>query len=819
MPLSEALAPLARYPRWINWELRPDPHRPDKPRKVPLSPRTGLACDPTDPANHCTYDDAVATGRAVGFVFMAGDGLWFLDLDNCREGDGWSHLAQDIVRAFGGMAACEVSQSGRGLHLFGWSAVIPDHACKNIPLGMELYHHARFVALTDSGTSGGITHDTSAALAAVAAQFFVKTAASSDVVDWTDGPQEGGGLPDTDDDALIRIMLRSGQRSAGALFNAAHVAFADLWEANAEALGARWPSDRQEPYDGSSVDAALAAQLAYWTAKDCERMLRLMHRSALVRDKWERADYLPRTILGACRTVANVVRPRELQAPLTPGLMATVGEPGAPATIDSPGPPAGAVQPAGRGVGFMAASEQQRFFASCVYVTDLNRVWVPGDGSLQDKARFDITYGGVDFDVRVEGKAEKSAWEAFTRNHYYAPTVASNVCFRPELPSGIVTYDGLVNTYRPVNTPEAPGDVSKWLAHMEKLFPVADDRAIITTWLAATLRSPGAKHQWALVIQGCEGNGKTLLNTVMSFAIGNPYVHVARAASLAKTGMQFNKWVTGKLYICFEEINVSEKRHFLEEIKDIITNRSIAIEGKGMDQATGDNRANLIFFTNHKDAVPVTKENRRYAIFFCAQQSEADLIPQGLDSGYFADLWDWLEGRNAYADLGPQAGLRAVNHWLRHVAHVDARYDPRGQCQRAPVTSSTDAARHESLGTIEQEVLEHVHAGAAGFAGGWISAYHLGQLLERMRMGRMSHAKRRDMLKLLGYVLHPGLPDGRCPAALEGIGQRPRIYVREGHLSLQLPHATAIQHAYETAQKDAMKRVVTGVTGVTHLPA
>ena len=41
------------------------------------------------------------------------------------------------------------------------------------------------------------------------------------------------------------------------------------------------------------------ADLAFWTGRDCERIRALMNKSALARDKWEREDYLPRTILGA----------------------------------------------------------------------------------------------------------------------------------------------------------------------------------------------------------------------------------------------------------------------------------------------------------------------------------------------------------------------------------------------------------------------------------------------------------------------------------------------------------------------------------------
>lgn len=832
MALSPSLAPLASAPRWLHWKLIPDPERPSKPRKVPINPRTGIACNPTDPAAWCTYQEAAdlaaRTGLALAYVFHEGDGYFFLDIDNCRQADGsWTQLALSLVAAFQGHAACEVSQSGSGLHIFGWASAIPDHACRNIPLGLELYHTGRFVALTDAGTSGMIDADCSDALARVVASFFPRTSASRDVTDWTDTGQGGEGAT-ADDEELIRIMMASGKNTAAATFNPDHVCFEDLWTANEEKLAAKWPSQGGDcAYDRSAADSALASLIAYWTAKNCERTERLMRRSALARDKWDsRPDYMERTILGACATVRNLARPRDIPQALTvgatsmtpgaalaplsppppsPGLMATVG------AGDAPSAPVVAPLSARAGVGIMSASEQQRFFAGCCYVLDLNKVWVRADGTFQDKARFEVTHGGCDFITRADGgKSEKSAWEAFTRNQCFAPPLALSSCFRPEMESGLITEDGLLNTYVPVNTPQMEGDASKWLTHLAKLFPHEDDRAIVTSWMAATVRSPGAKHQWAMVIQGCEGNGKTLLNTVMEFAVGQRYTHFARAASLAKTGMQFNKWIQGNLYICFEEINVGDKRDFLEEIKDIITNQRIAIEGKGADQTNGDNRANILMFTNHRGAVPITKGNRRYAIFYCPQQDEKDLVPWGMDEAYFADLWDWIRGRNAYAHLGMDGGLKIVNHWLHHVANVDERYDPRGRCQRAPRTSSTDAALLESLGTVEQEVLEAVESEAPGFAGGWICGWHLDQLLSGQRL-RMSHAKRKAMLATLGFVAHPGLPEGRCVVPLEGLGKRPRLYVREGHLSLQLSTPKAVQEAYEHAQARALKRPASGL--------
>lgn len=152
--------------------------------------------------------------------------------------------------------------------------------------------------------------DRSAALADLITQYFLPSAAPGAQGDeWTDQPVPEWDGPASDDD-LIRRALNSGDRSAAVAFGdgSATVTFRDLWEGHDNALAARWPSSTDDGYDRSSADASLAAHLAFWCGKDCERIRRLMMQSALVRDKWEREDYLPRTILRACGVSNDVAK-------------------------------------------------------------------------------------------------------------------------------------------------------------------------------------------------------------------------------------------------------------------------------------------------------------------------------------------------------------------------------------------------------------------------------------------------------------------------------------------------------------------------------
>lgn len=775
---------LEAYPRFITYQLEPDPDRPGKTIKRPTHWQTGLYCKVTDPANWTDHATAAATGRPIGFVFMETDGFWFLDIDGALQADGqWSPLAQDLCRRLSG-ALVEVSQSGKGLHLIG-RGTVPEHSCKNIPLNLELYTNERFVALTGIHATGDAGTDHSAAIGQIAADFFPPNA-HGDIAGWTDTPVPEWGGPATDEE-LLRAAMASGQKSAANAFGTGTVTFADLWTANEDKLAARWPSDKGG-YDASQADAALASHLAYWTGKNCERIRELMWQSNLVRGKWEdRPDYVDTTIMKAAGVVGNVAQARPSVAAPAAQAAALVGH-----------------KPELRtdGRDFLGPTEQLEFFAGCVYIVEENKVWVPATGDRLDKARFDIVYSGFSFPVDARNeKITNSAWEAFTQSKIFLAPRADRTCFRPEHPAGAVLQEegrSLVNTYIPITTPTAAGDPSPFLDHLAKLLPVQRDRDILLHYLASIIRNPGMKAQWWPVIQGAEGNGKSLLNRLVAFCIGMRYCHLVNPEAMAKTGNQFNGWVQGNLFLGIEEIYVNNRRDFLDSFKTTVTDDRIAMERKGADQGTGDNRLNGIMFTNHADGVPVTVDSRRYCILYTAQQSADDIERDGMGGDYFPNLYDWFYGRNKWAEQGPMYGARIMNAWLRSYP-LTAELDPAQLCVRAPVTSSTAAALKLSLGRAEQEILEAVEEGRAGFAGGWISSLAVDKLLDDLR-APVPRTKRRAMLQSLGYDWHPGLRDGRVNNPVQPDNGKPRLFIKAGHLALNLEGGAAIERAYTNAQ-------------------
>ena len=299
--IAPALQALKAYQQFIPYRLDTSKTRAGKTDKIPCDYRTGKNTDAHDPAIWLDFDTAEQRATAFGenhgveFVLTKDDPFFCLDMDNCVGPDGQvSERAQRVISMFPG-AAIERSVSGTGVHIWGtYTGDMPPHKCRNDAEGMELYTEGQPIALGRPDASGDAGTDCTMVLQGVIALYFQPDAAQDKAQEWTTVPCPEWRGP-TDDDELMSRALRS-QSVAAAFGNKA--SFADLWNANEEALSNTYSAEGRR-YDASRADAALAQHLAFWTGNDCERIRRLMGQSKLVRDKWDREDYLPRTILGA----------------------------------------------------------------------------------------------------------------------------------------------------------------------------------------------------------------------------------------------------------------------------------------------------------------------------------------------------------------------------------------------------------------------------------------------------------------------------------------------------------------------------------------
>lgn len=772
--------------------------------KVPVHPEHLWNIDAHDPKNWLTPDVASAWAKflghpyGVGIVLWKGCGVACIDIDKALVNGEWTPLARELCARFNG-AYQEVSPSGTGIHIFfSYRNDIPPHRKKNVPLHIEFYDELRFITVSGINAAGDVTFDATELLPKLIADYF-PAAVETNSDGWTIEPAAAWDGP-ADDDELIRRMCAS--RSAGAIFGQKASVY-DLWTGNIDALAVAFPPQSVgKHYDGSSADQALANHLAFWTGGNCERMAALMVRSALVRAKWERPDYFRGTIAKAAAWQKTYYKQRDTVPSIAPVLDASSINAEQPSltvsmTVDGiPLPPNEAPAPPAPEVGHgsvITAAAQLKLFEGCIYVQDVNQIMVPSGNTLKrEPFDNDPRFRGRTYVVTRDGSVPTdSAWQCFTQSKLVPFPAVNGTYFDPRQPEGHYMQRGdeeFVNTWRDPKIVASPGDATPYVEHVKKIFPKGDDALIYTSFVAACIQNLGVKSAWSLFIQGVPGNGKSFLTKVMTYCLGEEYVHSASAANLDN---HFNGYLYRKLLICVEEVKTTENNALIwEKLKTMITETRQEIEKKGIDQITREVCFNMIFNSNHKDGLRKTADDRRICPLFCAQQTPEDLIRDGMDEPYFIALWDWyLAGGNA-----------VILDYLRTFPIPDKLNFAKG-ARRAPKTTATEEAITAGLGSVEQDILEAIASGRVGFKGGWISSHQLQILLSEGGKGKfIARNKRRDILTTLGYVAHPMLNDGRMELQLVD-GSRPTLYVKRNHSSSQIADAMLIKHLYETAQR------------------
>lgn len=773
-----------------------------KTDKIPYNPLTGRNSDAQDPASWMLPHEAQAWATALGhpygygIVIHEGSGLFCVDIDGALVNGQWSPLAQAFCTRFAG-CAIEVSVSGTGLHIFGsYAGPPPAHKSKNVQHHIEFYTEKRFIALTGTMLTGDVRHDATHLLPQFTADYFVPSSdAPGAPTEWTSQPVQEWNGP-SDDAVLIERAMKS--KSMAAVFGG-KASFADLWNANADALGRTWPPNPTSgaAYDESSADLAMANHLAFWTGNDCERMLRLMCDSQLHRPKWEeRGDYLPRTIIKACaqqRTWAGPTGaakpvamplappPPALQtAPLeTPAAPLPPGVPPIPLTMPTVDVPIGEGNT-------ITSTGQVKLFDGCVYVQDMHQIMLP-NGIPLDQKRFDVHFGHRIYLVTPDGqKPSDSAWNAFTNSLVASFPHVRGMYFDPREAAGtIMLREGqrYINSWLPVDIRKVDGDVTPFLRHLQILFP--NDWRILLNYLKFMVQRKGEKSKWWPFLQGVPGNGKSFISDTMEYCLGLKYTQKPTPKNIDS---QFNASLYGCLFIALEDVKVRDDYGAVwETLKPMVTGDRLEIQPKGVDKVTREVCFNGIMNSNHKIGIRKEPDDRRIASFFAAQQHRSDLARDGLTKPYFVALWTW-----AKAD-----GWAHVAHYLE-TDPIDAD----AQFIESPVTSSTAEHIALSLPAAEQEVMENVTIGTPGFCGGWINSVRLDMVLASSGHARkVPRALRGELLESLGYSPHPGLPDGRVSGLMQDGTGSPRLYVTADHTTRGFMDAAQIRGAYESAQK------------------
>lgn len=265
---SEAQDRLRDWRRFVIW-------RYDGSKKVPISPTTGRKIDPGDPAEWMDFETARReklrrqSAAGIGFA-LDGTPFVLVDLDGCiRDGEITRFASRALSRLRG---VEEVSVSRTGYHVLVQGEK-PGSQC--VGKGIEIYDSGRFVAIADESIVDKPIPERQEALTALYRATFPQ-GSLEDAAPAAEPPA---------DDRMLLDKARECRKTGRA--------FAALYDHGSTS---GYPS-RSEAHND------LCRALAYWTAKDADRIERLFWQSALA-GTVERADpkgYVRRTVRNALK--------------------------------------------------------------------------------------------------------------------------------------------------------------------------------------------------------------------------------------------------------------------------------------------------------------------------------------------------------------------------------------------------------------------------------------------------------------------------------------------------------------------------------------
>ena len=762
MALSQHLTNADAFPQFIVSKI--DKDAKGVVTKVPYNPAGTKPSNHLNPANWMTLAEAeirVSSLNAknktsdyrVGFSLTAGSGVFFLDIDKAviklNENDPneigqWSTLAAKFYSMFTG-CFIEVSQSGKGLHIIGRYTDDTVHRNKNDLLHIELYTTGRFVMFGGINTQGDWNTDATVPLISTIFEYFNKDVVE-DKIPTTEQQKYIGNL--TDEQVLMKARA---YESAATVFGNTP-SFSELFDGDVEALARAYPSPTQgKLYNYSLADLALANMLAKHTEGNEKQVERLMWKSKLVRDKWtERKTYLPDTIAKAIS-----------------GRLAGISQ--HTKSIESRS-----------GCQEILADIPQEF-EGCYYVKTEREIYSIQHGLLNQDA-FNMCYGGLHL--------KDAPYKSFRKYAAISGRVIECLGFKPHLKHGEITeHEGIrsINTYKPIAIKKREGDITPFFRFFNAMIPNKRDQEILLSYAAVLAQKPGVKSQWAIVLQGVQGCGKSLFADFIAYACGETYTHSSKGDEFEG---RFNIQWFAKTLILIEDPQVRSTK--LEEaLKPLVTSKRLAFEGKGSNIQMNDFPANFIITVNDFDRIQKRKETRRIAVFMSALQTPEDLINAGMTPAEFRKIADWqrTEGNEIFA------------HFI-HNYIPNPNFDFAGNCVTAPDTSTTQEVIEASRSQIEMILLEEIEQGRKGFKGGWLSSTALTDFLNAQHLRHlMPDNKRGPILKALGYVYHPHLPQGLASRNVSFDNRRPRIFIKIGHPSTEILDRELIMKTFEDAQK------------------
>ena len=135
---------------------------------------------------------------------------------------------------------------------------------------------------------------------------------------------------------------------------------------------------------------------------------------------------------------------------------------------------------------------------------------------------------------------------------------------------------------------------------------------LVLSWTAGLVTNLKSINKTALVLQSLPGTGKNTFTEFLRFVLGQHCIY--EATGVGSIAQKHNSIIQGKRLIVVNELS-STRAEFhsqFDKIKSYITDKTVIIEPKNVNQYSIENIGNYIYMTNHKDSMVIEQGDRRY---------------------------------------------------------------------------------------------------------------------------------------------------------------------------------------------------------------
>lgn len=271
--------------------------------------------------------------------------------------------------------------------------------------------------------------------------------------------------------------------------------------------------------------------------------------------------------------------------------------------------------------------------------------------------------------------------------HHPERRTYSSVMFYPNKDGGRA-----MNLWRGFAFDALPGECGLFLEHLRKVLCRGNEQnyKYLIGWMAYGIQNPHLAGQVAIVCRGKQGTGKGVAARHYGRLFGVHFKHVVNPEHI--TG-KFNTVLHDAAFVFADECFRHDKAH-VSALKALITEETIRVEAKGVDNLESRNCVRLWMNTNERWAVHVDLDDRRFFILDVPDD-------QRRNSAYFSAMEQQME----------TGGYQALLHYLLtyDLKQFDIRAVPRTEELRRQQQQSMGPAESFWFQLLEDGRLSPMH--------------------------------------------------------------------------------------------------------------